>query len=137
MTFRIFIFSILFTPFLNSENNNNHNSGYPFSDKINQSNKERIARAIVINMSNQDFEAATAEFTDTLKKQLTPYMLRGPWMSMVANAGAFTAIISTEGQRVEGVDQVVVLCQFENGSAVVQVIFNMEEKVTRMYLKPV
>lgn len=137
MTFKIVIISVLFIPFLISQKNyNNKNSTATFPEKK-QSNKERIARAIVINMSNQNFEDARSDFSDSLKARMKPGMLAGPWTSMVTNAGAFEAILSAEENRVEGTAQVVVFCKFINANAVVEVMFNENEKVTALYLKPV
>ena len=136
MIFKMLIFSILLVPFLTGRNNSINNFNNDFR-KPQPTNKEKIARAIVNNLATGDFEAATVEFTDTLKRQLTPAMMRGPWMNLVAQAGAFTAILSAQENQTESYNQVVVFCKFENGNAVVQVIFNQEEKVTGVFLKPV
>ena len=136
MAFKLIIFSVLFIPFLISQKNSNYNNSTSTFSAIRQSNKERIARAIVINMSNQNFEDARSDFSDSLKARMKPGMLAGPWTSMVTNAGAFVAILSAEENRVEGTAQVVVVCKFENAGAVVQVMFNEDEKVTALYLKP-
>lgn len=136
MTIKLFAFSLLLVPFWFFERNTVPEDVNTLPE-INQSNKERIARAIVINMSNQDFEDARVDFSDSLKLRMKPGMLEGPWMAVVTNAGAFKTIVSAEEQNVEGIAQVVVLCQFENANAVMQVMFNEDEKVTALYLKPV
>jgi hypothetical protein len=136
MTIKLFAFVLLLVPFWLFEPNTIPEEVYTFAE-VNQSNKERIARAIVISMSNQDFEEARADFSDSLKLRMKPGMLVGPWMAVVNNAGAFKAILSAEEQNVEGIAQVVVFCQFENANVVVQVMFDEAEKVTALYLKPV
>lgn len=136
MTIKLFAFALLLVPFWFFARNTNPEDVYTLS-KINQSNKERIARLIVMNMSNQNFEDARSDFSDSLKLRMKPGMLEGPWMAVVTQAGAFKVIVSAEEQRVEGIAQVVVLCQFENANAVVQVMFNDDEKVSALYLKPV
>lgn len=137
MTFKILFFSILITPFLISQKNVCDNNATETFSTVSQSNKERIARAIVISMSNQNFEDARTNFSDSLKFRMQPGMLAQPWMAIVTQAGAFTTIVSAEEQNVEGTAQVVVLCQFENANAVMEVMFNDEEQVTALYLKPV
>jgi hypothetical protein len=136
MTIKLFAFSLLLVPFWFFERNTVPEDVYTLPE-INQSNKERIARAMVINMSNQNFEDARTDFSDSLKLRMKPGMLEGPWMAVINNAGAFKAILSAEEQNVEGIAQVVVFCQFENANAVVQVMFNDDEKVSALYLKPV
>jgi hypothetical protein len=137
MAFKLIIISVLFIPCLIGQKNYNYNNSAATFSTIRQSNKERIARSIVMSMSNQNFEDARSDFSDSLKARMKPGMLAGPWASMVNNAGTFKAILSAEENRVDGAAQVVVFCQFENANAVVQVLFNDDEKVTALYMKPV
>lgn len=98
--------------------------------------REEIARKIVKNMVDDNFEEARVDFAFSLKQGLNAQQMQQAWSSLLVQIGEFQNVISATDAQVQGYNQILVRCKFARENATVEVTFNEDNKVIGLYLKP-
>lgn len=101
-----------------------------------QDEREVMTRKLVKNMAAKDFEAVQADFSQSLKEQLTPQMIGQVWSSVITNIGEYDSITSITEQTVQGYKVILARCKFVKGNASIEAAFDDKNKVAGLHIKP-
>jgi dienelactone hydrolase len=97
---------------------------------------EASGRRFVDLLVQGEFEAAVADFDETMTRVMPPDKLKGAWTSVVAKAGPFKEQLGVELAKVREFDIVLVTCQFENGPLDVKVVFSETGQIAGLWFSP-
>lgn len=97
---------------------------------------EKAARALVVDLSKEDFKAAAANFDATMQKALPPDKLATTWKGLIAQVGAFQKLTGARQEKVDKYQVVSVSCQFDNAAIDVRITFDADKKVTGLFFAP-
>jgi len=94
---------------------------------------ERMVESLAVN----DFQWSGTYFDETMKKHLTPDMLKGTWYGLLKQTGKLQSKRVDRIQKVADFDVVFVDCQFEKGRLETKVVFNAQKKIAGLFFLPV
>jgi dienelactone hydrolase len=93
------------------------------------------ARAVLDALVKEDFDAASKDFDEAMRKNVPPEKLKQTWKSVLHQYGAFKSVLDTSVEA-RGRAQVVTLtCQFEKAALDVTVAVDGKE-VIGLFLRP-
>ena len=101
-----------------------------------QSSREKIATNIVTNFVKGEYEKVRSDFSGTLRNQFTKDLIQQLWENVIANAGNYEGVISTNELVFQGYNIVKKRLKFANDNANIEVTFNEDDKVIGLYIKP-
>jgi len=82
------------------------------------------AQVFVDQLSKGNFDSAVATFDDTMKAVSPPAKLKAVWDALVKQAGGFKARMGVRTERAGQYRFVFVLCQFENESLEIKLVYD-------------
>ncbi len=97
---------------------------------------EPKAAAFVEQMAAGDFNAAIADFDDTMLKVLPADKLKQTWDQVVGQVGAFQQVLSTRREEQSGFQTVFVTTQFESMKLDIKVTYNAQGQVAGLHFVP-
>lgn len=100
------------------------------------SNYETIAKKIVKNLSEGNYDAVRDDFNSQFKDQLSAKQIKDGWLTYIGQKGKFVGINSISPDKVQGYDQLKLKCKFENDLGVVEVTFDNNSHVIGLFLRP-
>jgi hypothetical protein len=87
-------------------------------------------------MVKEDFEGASKNFNDTMKKQLTEAKFKESWQGVLKQNGAFKNRLEDVVKREEPFDVVYMKCEFEKATLDIKVVFDKEKKISGLSFNP-
>lgn len=99
-------------------------------------NLEERARALVTALAKDDFNAASKDFDDTMKKGLPPDKLGDAWKGTVKLVGAFKKQGAATAEKPDKYDVVWVACEFEKATWYTKVVFDDKGRITGLLFTP-
>jgi len=97
---------------------------------------EVLARETLDLLVAENFLGVFARFNSTMKEAVPLTELEAVWNSVLADRGAFSAVVSETTTRSGGVETVTIVCLFESGSVKVEVSFNPAEEIVGLFIRP-
>jgi uncharacterized protein len=97
---------------------------------------EARAKALMDALAKEDFDAATKDFDDTMKKALPPDKLGETWKGLVKQVGALKKQGATTTEKVAKYDVVWIACEYEKATLYSRVLFSAEGKVSGLQFTP-
>ena len=97
--------------------------------------QESAAVAIVDALVSGDMAAATKDFDATMRQSITTAQITEVWASVIAQNGPYTGQSGIQSHQDQGYDVVRVTCQFDRGTATVQVSFDSDLKVAGLFIQ--
>jgi fermentation-respiration switch protein FrsA (DUF1100 family) len=94
------------------------------------------AKALVTALAKDDFDAASKDFDDTMKKGLPPDKLGDAWKETVKLVGAFKKQGAATAEKKGQYDIVWVACEFEKATWYTKVVFDDKGRVTGLLFTP-
>jgi len=101
-----------------------------------ESGPEAVAQAMVDNLIAEDYEAAIADFDETMASLMPVSVTQQTWESILAQVGAYQDQLAIQSQEVEEYTVVVITLQFERAVIDVQVSVNGSGKIGGLYFRP-
>jgi hypothetical protein len=98
---------------------------------------ETIARDMLSNFNAEQFEAASKDFTDTMRKTATPQVLAEQKKQMDAQIGKFATITAVHQSRSDGFRVVDLTAKYEKSSVAVRVVFDIFNHIGATYFDPI
>jgi dienelactone hydrolase len=93
-----------------------------------------IARAVIDNMIAGDFEAAAANFTDTVLAAVTPADLEQAWNQFVQQVGPFQSVDDNVGSQTQGtLTSYAFILHFEQATLAAQVTVNEDGQIAGLF----
>ena len=116
----------------------------PAASKTTQNNDDprglkRTAKALVDNLVAGDYDAATKDFDEKLKQNVTPDKLKNDWTATTTKYGSCRnqGSPSLMNHASQGIDVVVIRCQMERGNVDIDVDYEGGSKVSGLWLRTV
>jgi hypothetical protein len=97
---------------------------------------ETLAKNLVSAMASGEFNKATENFDETMKKALPAEELRAVWSSIIAQSGSFVEQAGVRREKIMQYDVIFVTCKFEKGILDVKVVFNDQQQVAGLFFVP-
>lgn len=94
------------------------------------------AEAVVKQLRSGDFAAIEAQFDDRVKAGLPPGKLAETWSQMTAQVGAFQKETAAREETSGPYHIGVVTCAFDRASLDVRVVFDTEDKIAGLTMRP-
>ncbi len=96
-----------------------------------------IAKSVVEQMVNGQFEALTTRFDATMKAGWPVSKLKETWGQVLTQAGAFQRQTGIRSEKVQNYDVFFVTCAFEKSPLDVKVVFNSSKEIASLFIAPV
>jgi dienelactone hydrolase len=99
---------------------------------------EAAARALVTSLAKGEFEAATKNFDDAMKKAMPADKLEATWKKLqapVGGVGDFKEQAGALTTKVGKYDMVLVTCKFEKTPMVARVVFDEQRRITGLFFE--
>lgn len=91
----------------------------------------------IVNMLvDQQFEALTEKFDETMKTELPVEKIQEIWESAINQAGSFKQQIGLQTEQQMDMDVTSVTCQFEQGHLDIQISYNDQEQIAGLFIVP-
>jgi dienelactone hydrolase len=90
---------------------------------------EERARALVTAASKEDFDAASKDFDDTMKKVMPPDKFGQTWKGLVEKVGPLKKQGRAIAEKVQKYDVIWLECEFEKATVFVRLVFDSDGKV--------
>lgn len=84
----------------------------------------------------QNFSEIWTMFNSQMKSGLPEQRLRELWTSVIVNVGSFKRVAESNYMRMDGIDALVMRCEFEKGYAQIRLAFDADKKIAGLYLLP-
>ena len=97
---------------------------------------EVLARETLDLLVAENFTAVFDRFNSTMKESVPLTELGAVWNSVLADIGAFKAVRSETTTRSGYVETVIFVCDFESGSANIEVSFNRPAEIVGLFIRP-
>ena len=97
---------------------------------------EALAKDLVDSLASGDYQGATENFDETMKRKLPVEKLQEVWGSLIAGSGAFVEQLGTRREKIMGYDVIFVTCKFENGVLDTKVVFDSNKQVAGLFFVP-
>lgn len=97
---------------------------------------ETMAKDLVEALLEGDYERATENFDETMKKALPAAKLREVWNSIIAQMGPFVEQTGIRREKIQQYDVIFVTCKFEKGVLDTKVVFNSSKQVAGLFFVP-
>ncbi len=97
---------------------------------------EDRARALVTALGKEDFDAASQDFDETMKKALPPDKLGDTWKGIVKQVGALKKQGAITAEKVQKYEVRWVACEFDKATLYTRVVFDGEGRVTGLSFRP-
>jgi hypothetical protein len=94
------------------------------------------ARAFLDSLSNGDFEAAAADFDETMMKVSGPDKLEEFWKQVPEKLGVFKRQTAARRGRLAGYEVAYVTCEFEKVTLDARVVFDKDKKISGFQFVP-
>ena len=91
---------------------------------------------IVNLLVDQEYEALTENFDDTMKAELPAEKIQEVWEIAASQLGPFEKQLAQRTEQEMGYDIEIVTCQFENGYLDVKIVYNNEKQIAGLLLLP-
>jgi hypothetical protein len=95
-----------------------------------------LATAVVKMVADENFSPVREKFNTGLRNRLSEEQMRGAWLSLKQNVGAFKSQLDSSYTRDGGFDVVFVRCQFERAVVQINVAFDAEAKIGGLWFFP-
>jgi len=97
---------------------------------------EERARALVAALARDDFDDASKDFDDAMKKALPADKLGDIWKGIVKQVGPLKKQGASTAEKAQKYDIVWVACEFEKATLFTRVVFDGEGRVTGLSFRP-
>jgi dienelactone hydrolase len=100
---------------------------------------ETAARDFLTTVAKGEFEAATKNFDDTMKKVMPADKLEEAWkkvQAQVGGVGPFKGQAGAVTTKAGKYDAVLVTCQFEKMALVARVVFDEQRRISGLFFQP-
>ncbi|MCX7973567.1 MAG: DUF3887 domain-containing protein [Candidatus Aminicenantes bacterium] len=94
------------------------------------------AMELVAHLAKGEFEAATKNFDETMKKVASPEFLKKVWEQLQSQLGSFKEIKSSRIETSTAYDFVIIACQFEKEIFDARVVFNKSGEIAGLNFGP-
>jgi Dienelactone hydrolase and related enzymes len=94
------------------------------------------ARELVKNLSEGNYEEATRNFDQTIKKQATLALLKTVWEGILAQLGEFKGIKGFRFESQRPYDIVYVVCNFARQTMDLRIVFNQQAEISGFTFVP-
>src|ERR1051326_383277 len=94
------------------------------------------AKRVVDLIVAERFSELWTTFNSQMKSGISEQRLRDGWGSLTANTGSFKRVVESNYARIDGLDVVVMRCEFEKSYVQIRVAFDAEKKIAGLYLLP-
>src|SRR5258708_26568968 len=94
------------------------------------------AQGVIARLAAKDFVAVEAQFNDRMKAALPPGGLEASWSQLTAQAGPFQRCCPGRARSVNGMDVVVLPCDFARAAIDAQVVFDPSGKIAARLVRP-
>lgn len=94
------------------------------------------AEAVVTALNEKKYDAASADFTDEMKKVLSPDKLKTTWESVIGHFGAFQKMTGSRTETRDKFHIVYVTCQFEKGPLDIRLVYSTDKKLGGLQFVP-
>jgi dienelactone hydrolase len=94
------------------------------------------ARDFLTTLAKGDFEAATKNFDDTMKKALPADKLEATWKKVQEQVGAFKKQAGARTSKAGKYDVVLITCEFEKTALAAKVVFDDQRRVAGLFFVP-
>jgi len=98
--------------------------------------RKKITQEILDNFVKEDFDAVRKDFHSSLKTSLPADKIGEVWQSVINNGGKYISVISVNTSKVQEYNQVKMRIKFEKENATLETIFNEDDKVLGLWIKP-
>lgn len=95
-----------------------------------------LAREIVEQMGQGEFEKAVQRFDTVMTKALPPAKLQSIWKGLISQFGSLQQIADTRTEALKQYQIVLVTCQFERGKLDAKVVFTEQNKIAGLFFVP-
>lgn len=99
--------------------------------------QEQAAREMLANFNASRFVAASADFNDQLRPQITPALLARVKDDINTKVGTFQAVTAVNHLTQDGFHVVELIAKFEKAPVSVRVMFDMTNKIGAVYFNPI
>lgn len=99
--------------------------------------QEQMAREMLANFNGSRFVAASADFNDDLRPQITPVLLARVKDDINAKVGTFETVTAVHHLTQDGFRVVELIAKFDKGSVSVRVVFDMSNKIGAVFFNPI
>ena len=100
------------------------------------SNTEVLARETLDLLVAEYYTAVFGRIDTAMRDAVPVTQLRAVWSSVLADIGVFRAVHSETMTRSGGVETVTFVCDFESGSANVEVSINQDRQTVGLFVRP-
>jgi len=94
------------------------------------------AQRVVDLLVAQKFPEVWTMFNSQMKSGLPEQRLRDLWTSVTVNVGSFKRVAESNYMRMEGIEALVMRCEFEKGYTQVRLAFDAVKKIAGLYFLP-
>lgn len=94
------------------------------------------AEAVVHLMTTGHFDAVEAQFADAMKTALPPGRLATTWSSLTSQVGDFLKETGAHQESVGAYQVGIVTCAFQRGALDVRVVFDADDKIAGLNIRP-
>lgn len=102
-----------------------------------QSTIEQLARELLANFNAGRFEAASRDFNDDLRPQVTPAVLEQVRNEVTASVGAFQSVSAVHHLAEEGYRAIEIVAQYEKSQVSVRVVFDTRDRISTVHINPI
>jgi dienelactone hydrolase len=97
---------------------------------------ESKTRSLILAASNGDFNLASQDFDETMKRALKPSALSTTWNAVQKQAGKLQAIVSVAPSKSGGHLSDEATCAFEHANLIVRVTYNDDDTIGGLHILP-
>ena len=97
---------------------------------------QAVGEEVTTALVRGNLAAVTARFDSNMKAALPESQLAATLQGLNAQVGAFKRQLGTRTEKVQGMDVVVVTCEFERAKVDVQVTVNASGQVAGLFFRP-
>lgn len=100
------------------------------------SGREAQARAFVAALAKGDFEAASKDFDDTVKKALPKDKLQDLWKILQEQVGEFESQGRARSEKQDDYEIIYITCEFKKNALDIRLAFNKQGKIAGLTFRP-
>ena len=112
------------------------NSFTSMDGTLDEAKRTKVTKEILNNLIKESYEDARKDFDPEFRKNLSAEKIGEVWKQVVSQNGNFSSVTTTSVGVTQGFNKVIMRLAFEDGKATLESIFNTEDKVIGLFLRP-
>jgi hypothetical protein len=97
---------------------------------------KRTAKELVDNLIAEDYGAVRRNFSEQMKQTVSEEQIAQVWSSVVQQLGSYRSQGPPQLIKDQGFDAVVIRCQMERGAVTVEVVYDNQDKIGGLWVRP-